>query len=592
MGNLVYVATDINGLQVIDAANPALPVKIGAYESARSITKLEAVNNHIYAAAEDSGLRIIDVSNSKRPVIVGALNLPEEIMNIKGDYEKTFVAGVAVEGNQAFLAIRDIGIQVVDITNLSSLTESSFYPIPHGVADIAVVDNYIYISKGQGVNIPERRNGIEIINILPDGITEINAYIMPPSFGDVAVGDKYAYILGDKGLLTVDFSDPSIFTQVGFYDPKNSSGFLGLAVDNNYAYVATGDGLQIVGLSDTGIPAENLSLSLRGLRVVDIVMEDKIAYVATTSGLQVLDISNPLQPAIMGSYKTKTQVTYALTKERNLVYLSTQDEGILIIDISIPSNPIKVGNYVPPSEIENLAIRGRYAYIVTRNDGLRIIDIANPATPVEIGFMENLERVRDITIKGDYAYVPFRQGLAIIDITNPYKPSIVKQYDITGNIEKINLAGDYVYLSGGGDGLWIVDISNPNLSNKIYHYGGLYYETKGIDIQGDYTYVAADRLRILNTANPMALTEVGFYTEESLNPSDVAVSGNLAYIANLSGGLLVVDVTNPSKPVKIGSYELPVSALGVAVDGEYIYIAAGTDGMFIFQFTIPPSGGN
>jgi hypothetical protein len=592
IGNHLYIATDINGLQIVNIENPGVLMKTGAYESPKSVTKLEVVNNLLYAASEDSGMRVIDILNPKMPSIVGAYNLPEEMMSITGENEKTYVSGIAVDGNQAYLAVRDLGIQLVDMPNLSEIIEAGFYPIPNGVNDIAVQDNYTYISKG--TNTYKAINGIEVIKISPDSLAKINAYTIPSSFNEVAVGDRYVYILGDDGLLTADFSDPSTFIQVGFYESNSRP--LGLTLDNRYAYIATSNGLQVVGLSDTGIPTENKPLLLRGLRVEDIVIEEKFAYVATSSGLRVLNISDPLQPVTTGSYLTKTQVTYALVKERNLVYLSTQDEGILIIDVSNPSDLIKVGNYAPPSEIENLAIRGNYAYIVTRNNGLRIIDITNPATPVEIGLIENLERVKDITIRDDYAYVAFRQGLAIIDITDPHKPSTVKQYDITGKVEKITIAGDYAYLSGRGDGLWIINIADLTTPDKIYHYGDLYYETKGIDIQGDFAYVAAGHigLRILNISNPLKLVEVGFYDDNAVDSSDVAVNSDLAYLtnlasygANIENDLVVIDVSNPRKPVKLGSYDLPGPVWGVAVDGEYIYIAAGEDGIFIFRYTPP-----
>ena len=48
---------------------------------------------------------------------------------------------------------------------------------------------------------------------------------------------------------------------------------------------------------------------------------------------------------------------------------------------------------------------------------------------------------------------------------------------------------------------------------------------------------------------------------------DVKVVGNLAYLALGSGGLMILDVSNPTSPVCLGSYDTSGTAYGVAVVG-------------------------
>lgn len=594
-GNYIYIATDINGLEIVSIEDHFSLAKSGAYESPISVSKLEVIDNLLYTSSEDSGMRVVDVFDPKMPTIVAGYSFSEGMMNLAGDDEKIFVSGIEVDKNQAYLAIKDIGITTVDISNPSNPFGSDLYSIPYGINDIAIQDNRAYITKG--ANTSTGINGVEVIKLpLNSSIVE-NNYTLPSSFNEVVLGDNYAYILGDEGLLTIDISDPRDIRQVGFYNSKNQFGLLGLAIDNNNAYIATSNGLQIVSLSNSGIPSENQSSFFQGLRVVDIVTEDGLAYAATISGLRILNISNPKQPELVGSYRMKTQVTYAVIKDDNIVYLSTQDEGVIILDVSIPSNPIKLGNYVPSSEVESLAIEGNYVYIATRNDGLRVIDISNPATPTEMGFIENLEHVKDVTIKGKYAYITFKQGIAIIDIASSPKLSIVKQYVIEGKAEKIAVMGNYAYVSGRIDGLWLIDMNAIDSPGKIYHYGGSYYQTNGIDIQGEFAYIAAGHhgLQILNISNPLSLAEISIFEVDRVNLSDVAVFGNLVYVTNqesfgsdINNDLIAIDVSNPYKPVEIGSYNLPGAVRGVAVDDKYIYIAAGTDGVYIFRLTTLP----
>jgi len=581
----VYIATENNGLQVIDVANPSMLIQTGAYESPKSVTKLEVANNLIYAAAEDNGLRIIDASNPKMPFEVGLYQLPEEVRKPADDNDPVYITGVAIEDNQAYLAVKDIGVQLVEISDPSSPIGTAFYPLHNGINDIALNNNLAYIST--------ERNGIESSTSLSDLSNGFGWYNMPYSFVDVAVGDKYTYLLSNDGLLTLDISEPNFFNQVNFY-AIDANSINSLVVNSNYVYIASNNGLKVIGLSESRIPNKDQYSNLGGLNLEELVLAENYIYAATSKGLSVLDISNPLQPVVIGSYKTENW-TYNLAKAGNYIYLNVDDEGIRVIDVSNPSTPIKVGTYIPASgSVSKITIIDSYAYVAAGSGGLRILDVTNPATPTEIGFLENIGFARDIAIKNNFAYIALSEGLAIVDITNPFHPLIVKHYKLPATPwrQKITLAGDYVYLPAHDDGLWIVNIATPSQPDKIYSYTNI-YEMTGIDIQADYAYVAAsgDGLRLVNITETMTAAEVGIYEESGVRIQDVAVFENIAYVANLNhytfqdtkNDLLVIEVLNPSRPVKITSYEFPWNVWGVAVDENYIYVAAGTNGVFIFR---------
>ena len=65
----------------------------------------------------------------------------------------------------------------------------------------------------------------------------------------------------------------------------------------------------------------------------------------------------------------------------------------------------------------------------------------------------------------------------------------------------------------------------------------------------------------------------GFY-KTLVGASNVAVAGNYAYVAALSG-LHIIDVSLPSTPAKVGFIETPGSSPDVAVAGNYAYVADG-----------------
>ncbi len=63
----------------------------------------------------------------------------------------------------------------------------------------------------------------------------------------------------------------------------------------------------------------------------------------------------------------------------------------------------------------------------------------------------------------------------------------------------------------------------------------------------------------------------------------VAVSGNYAYVADHDSGLQIIDVSNASDPMRVGGYNTPNYAYGVAVSGNYAYVADKLSGLQIID---------
>ena len=118
------------------------------------------------------------------------------------------------------------------------------------------------------------------------------------------------------------------------------------------------------------------------------------------------------------------------------------------------------------------------------------------------------------------------------------------------------------------------------------------YDTSGyaqsVAVSGGYAYVADDSggLVVVDVSDPANPTWVGSY-DPTNHAYDVAVSGNYAYIADRKEGLVVVDVSNPTNPTYAGNYNTSGNARGVAVSGDYAYIADGDYGVVVVDVSNP-----
>ena len=66
-------------------------------------------------------------------------------------------------------------------------------------------------------------------------------------------------------------------------------------------------------------------------------------------------------------------------------------------------------------------------------------------------------------------------------------------------------------------------------------------------------------------------------------PRDIYVSDPYAYLACYDGGLVIIDVSDPTNPSPAGSYDTPGQAWNVYVRGSYAYVADGQSGLLIIE---------
>jgi len=225
------------------------------------------------------------------------------------------------------------------------------------------------------------------------------------------------------------------------------------------------------------------------------------------------------------------------------------------------------------------------------DDGLRIIDITNPANPIEIGFFDTGTpgyfgtRVfaEAVAVRGNYAYVTdFWYRTYIVDITDPVNPTEVSFIDFSNHPHKIVLSGNYAYISTDGiePGLHIVDISNPFNPVRVDSSLGTY---GGFTVRGNYAYVGrGGGLRIVDISNSSNPTEIGFLDVEA-SIVDVAVSGKYVYVAATYDRLYVIDISNLANPTKVGYFNTGGRVSNISVYGKFIYATDYDDGLYILQ---------
>ena len=160
----------------------------------------------------------------------------------------------------------------------------------------------------------------------------------------------------------------------------------------------------------------------------DIFIQDDLAFVAVKwGGLLIFDISNLEEPTIVGDYyEEPTNMDLGSNSERtsgvfvreDIAFLADGENGLVILNISNPRKPEKVGQFVETScwrHFFNVVVEGNYAFCMTRVY-LIILDITNLFSPQKISEIELYGR--DLFVNNGILIVDYANTY-IFDITNP-----------------------------------------------------------------------------------------------------------------------------------------------------------------------------
>ena len=215
---------------------------------------------------------------------------------------------------------------------------------------------------------------------------------------------------------------------------------------------------------------------------------------------------------------------------------------------------------------------------------------------------------RDVRVRGGYAYMAVatygqdqdprypdnERFVYVLDVQQPSAPTLANTYSgPSWDPDEIRLDGDKAYVAKKGNGVDILDISNPP---AIAFLGNFYWRhppqnaiAKGVYPLGNRMYVAAewDGLQVVDVSNPSRPTLLGEYIPSAFGEG-VWSDGTVAYMA-ASSGIRVFDVSDPRHPGRLEdpAEQVPGRSVDVQVEGGYLYVAAEDGGITVYDIADP-----
>jgi hypothetical protein len=365
----------------------------------------------------------------------------------------------------------------------------------------------------------------------------------------------------------------------------------GVGVREPYAYIGVGPRLVVLDVSDLARPTPVGQSPPLNRRIHDIALVGSHAYVALgRAGMRIFDVSEPACPVEIGAWEAPRlkglewlgSDVAGVAVVNGLAYVADSVRGLSIVDVSDLLHPREIGSFSEPQYAMSVAVSGTLAYVCGRDSGLHIVDVADPEDPIELSLCD--ATAFTVVVSGNYAYLGCESDLHVVDISDPAHPEVVGAFPETASA--VAVAGERAYITQftptEGQGLRILDVSNPVRIREIGFCSAPTWEAVSVIVAGDRAYVGAGRagLRIVDVTDPARPVEVGGYAMIG-TAGDVAVRGSHAYVVGEDSGLHIVDVADPASPSLVGSCADIRQACSVAVSGDYAYVAAREDGLCI-----------
>lgn len=155
-------------------------------------------------------------------------------------------------------------------------------------------------------------------------------------------------------------------------------------------------------------------------------------------------------------------------------------------------------------------------------------------------------------------------------------------------MELIQISGNNLYMCGGVRGFHTFDISdgaNPRWVNRVDIPADINYFT----IKDGYAYLLGDWELFLVDIKPASSAHIVSQVEIGHDPSGIAVNGNYAFIACSNFGLEIIDCSDKKMPEVVSSLEISTGVTSVAVKDGYAYVTDRESGVHIVDVMYPES---
>ncbi len=459
---------------------------------------------------------------------------------------------------------------------------------PEGVSlSVTAIPGYVFTNNGAV---------FEVYGYVDDELAKIGETVLHGPITDIFVSPtlNLAFATAENfGFEIIDITDKTNPQVVGNYPLEATS--QAVYVFENYpdgarAFVLTDyEGLFVFDVSTPSNP-ELLSTFETYMGGQDLFGDGwnyKLYAAVEENGFEIIDISNPNQLQRLGRKETGGRAMGIYVQD-NIAYVADYFNKIRLYDIGEPASINYIGYYSTPGLTYDIVVYDTLAIVADGTAGVEFIDLTEQRYPYPGVVDGTAYSVFYCPSNGKVYTAAYEGGLWELDASNG---NVVSSFPAKGNSISLNLTNNNLHVATGFDGYAFFDVSeaaNPQLIS-IYNEDILY--ARDVAVVGNYAYLAngTEGIKVLNIENP---DNISLETEVSISSGSARkiftdVADNKIYVACSFGGVRIYDISTPSSPELIGSFNTAYSAQDIWVENGYAYVADYLDGMEVWDVSDP-----
>lgn len=374
---------------------------------------------------------------------------------------------------------------------------------------------------------------------------------------------------------------------IGLWSLGGSRAVAGCLIDGRaHALAGSGGRLMVLDISDPGQPLARGELSLTGT-IFDISAAGSTAFLAMGDRVAAVDVADPENPAFLGALAVPDSVQ-RLSPAGGQLYLAAGASGVLVVNASDPAHMSLAGACPTPERAVDVAADGSTCYALDDSAGLLRIDASAPASPFISAQCPVPDSAVALELAGRTAFAASRYGewfsaVSVVDLDSMSNATTIYLPD---RLEDISPANGFLLAACGNSGVHVYDVGDSRDPGEAG-----WCQTQGNALRvaaADSVAVVGDSKAImtLGLGGLRRLPEAGFAGQGG-DFSDLAISENLAYVADRSFGLRVYDIGDPAHPADLSSHSTPGEPEQVVLSDGRLYLADGTAGLRIYDLADP-----
>jgi hypothetical protein len=305
-------------------------------------------------------------------------------------------------------------------------------------------------------------------------VTVLDQYVL------LSIGDGVELLNKEQLLSQANPTQPGAGGYVGTYSTPVNFSAQNAWMDTNSVYASDGvGGLVVMNRASTtlsGSYARRYDGDMRNYITDTFTLQPHNGYLymsAGYNGLMVMDVSDPTQPREATNYLPQTNMFFEEFLEENvvdlvvnpggMVFLAASNSALYVASLTPPNWYPVTFNYTPiQGTFPRLALDGNRLYVTQEEQGLTILDVTgadNGTPPTALGALNSLGSTVSVSASGNRAFVGSEHGFYLLDVNDPANPQ--KMCFIEGlGIQQVYFANNTLYIVSTPSGLRVYRV-NP-----------------------------------------------------------------------------------------------------------------------------------